>query len=72
MIQTISIQGVSLFLLSTSSVSPSQAARISGAHPGEESTPQGRSCPQTEQSTLSEPGKEGVEEIGSFLHKLAG
>ena len=53
-------------------MSPSQVARTSGAHPGEESTPQGRSCPQTEQSTPSEPGKEGVEEIGSFLHKLAG
>ena len=58
------IQGQS----ATSFVSPSQVARISGAHPGEESTPQGRWCPQTEQSTLSEPaweregwrGKEGV------------
>lgn len=57
---------VSLFLSSTSFVSPSQAAHTSGAHPREGSTPQGRWCPQTEQSTPSEPGKKGVEEIGSF------
>ena len=49
-------------MLAIFSVSPSQVARTSGAHPGEESTPQDRLCPQTEQSTLHEPGRKGEEE----------